>query len=68
MKPTEKQLAFIKSIEKTLNIKFDGKTKNEARQFISANVDNFKIENKFNRIMRREITSFRRDYYGYFQD
>jgi hypothetical protein len=68
MKPTEKQLNFIKSIEKTLHIKFDGKTKEEARQFISDNVDKFNIENKFNRIMRREITSFRRDYYGYFQD
>ena len=40
--PTEKQLNFIKEIEKVLRIKFSGKTKRQAIDFIKTNYAEFK--------------------------
>lgn len=42
MKPTERQLRFIAEIEKTLKIRFEGKTKKQASDFIKANYNDFK--------------------------
>jgi len=42
MEATINQLSFIETIEEVLNIKFDGKTKLEASEFISKNIKAFK--------------------------
>lgn len=42
MKPTEKQLKFIKDIEKNVKEKFKGNTIKEASQYISRNIQEYK--------------------------
>lgn len=47
MKPTEKQMEFIRLIESYISyygIEFTGNTKEEARAFINDNIDFFKEE------------------------
>lgn len=43
MKPTEKQLAFIKDIQEFVHKPFTGATKEEATKYISENIEMFKL-------------------------
>lgn len=40
--PTYKQISFIKDIENILGIKFKGRNKREARDFIGENIEKYK--------------------------
>lgn len=46
--PTEKQLDFIDSITEFTGYKFTGTTKEEAREFISAHIEEFKLNSTNN--------------------
>ena len=48
MKPTIPQLNFIKTIEEFVSCEFTGKTKEEARQYIYDNIDEFKVKSADN--------------------
>lgn len=50
MDATTNQLSFISEIEEVLGIKFTGKSKYEASQFISNNIDNFKHQQMLDNI------------------
>lgn len=50
MEATINQLSFIETIEEVLNIKFDGKTKLEASEFISKNIESFKHQQMLDNI------------------
>lgn len=43
MDATLKQMEFIRSIEKTLGIKFGGSSKGDASKFISENIEKYRI-------------------------
>ena len=40
--PTKKQMDFIRDISSLVNVKFDGKTKKDASEYISKHIDRFK--------------------------
>lgn len=46
--PTHAQLEYIKSIEEFVDVQFDGKTKEDARKYISKHVDEFKLKSMDN--------------------
>lgn len=48
MKETEKQLEYIRFIEKETGIIYDGKTKQEASKYISENKDKVPVSAWFN--------------------
>ena len=43
MKPTEKQLRFIADIEEFVGEQFRGTTKKEATEYISRNIERYKL-------------------------
>lgn len=63
---TEKQLNYIRSIEK-VTIPFTGTTRKEAALYIDKYKDKL-IDAKFNRIIRSEIRSARRDFFSAIND
>lgn len=44
MKPTEKQINFIRDIQEWTGEQFTGTTKKEASKFISENIEQYKLE------------------------
>lgn len=42
-KPTEKQLAFIADMEEIVGEQFEGTTKQEASEWISAHIDDYRL-------------------------
>lgn len=59
MEPTDKQLKFIQDIESALNIEFDGKTKEDASEWISNYIDYFYEEVRRNEFECSQIEKIR---------
>lgn len=59
MEPTDKQLKFIRDIESALNIEFDGKTKEDASEWISNYIDYFYEEVRRNEFECSQIEKIR---------